>query len=292
MITETIAGKLSRAIDSRLRAAKFVRSALNHVFPDHWSFMLGGGRALLVHDPGGHRNLSRLVLQGEFRQGYLSRVIPCAGRTEDLGRLPVRTAHQFGCSGRSAGSANAPLGSTHFYLGDFGAYGPDLSDGRLSQAARVELADRADFVSVGAGERVLRLFHARRSALGNGTAHRICDSALGAGVWPVADVSLHGRDDSQSSDASANVCLAHLSCSRADRRSAGASSLHDLASVAHQLSGPKTHQPHHRGVAAVAVLHGQIGGPASAGVRCDRRAGGAWPRSTRSGSTDRTTLRA
>ena len=41
MITETITRKLSRGIDSRLRAAKFVRSALNHVFPDHWSFMLG-----------------------------------------------------------------------------------------------------------------------------------------------------------------------------------------------------------------------------------------------------------
>ena len=41
MITETIARKVGLAIDSRLRAAKFVRSALNHVFPDHWSFMLG-----------------------------------------------------------------------------------------------------------------------------------------------------------------------------------------------------------------------------------------------------------
>ena len=41
MITETIARKVSVSIDSRLRAAKFVRNALNHVFPDHWSFMLG-----------------------------------------------------------------------------------------------------------------------------------------------------------------------------------------------------------------------------------------------------------
>jgi ubiquinol-cytochrome c reductase cytochrome b subunit len=41
MIVETIADKLGHAVDSRLRAAKFVRSALNHVFPDHWSFMLG-----------------------------------------------------------------------------------------------------------------------------------------------------------------------------------------------------------------------------------------------------------
>jgi len=28
-------------VDSRLHLAKFVRRALNHVFPDHWSFMLG-----------------------------------------------------------------------------------------------------------------------------------------------------------------------------------------------------------------------------------------------------------
>jgi ubiquinol-cytochrome c reductase cytochrome b subunit len=34
-------GSLARWIDSRTRAASFVRKALNHVFPDHWSFMLG-----------------------------------------------------------------------------------------------------------------------------------------------------------------------------------------------------------------------------------------------------------
>lgn len=38
-------GWLSRSLalwlDSRLHLAKFVRRALNHVFPDHWSFMLG-----------------------------------------------------------------------------------------------------------------------------------------------------------------------------------------------------------------------------------------------------------
>ena len=31
----------ARWLDSRLRLAKFVRKAMNHVFPDHWSFMLG-----------------------------------------------------------------------------------------------------------------------------------------------------------------------------------------------------------------------------------------------------------
>ena len=32
---------VSRSLDRRLRLAKFARSALNHVFPDLWSFMLG-----------------------------------------------------------------------------------------------------------------------------------------------------------------------------------------------------------------------------------------------------------
>jgi ubiquinol-cytochrome c reductase cytochrome b subunit len=36
-----ITKRVSRWVDSRLHAAKFARSALNHVFPDHWSFMLG-----------------------------------------------------------------------------------------------------------------------------------------------------------------------------------------------------------------------------------------------------------
>lgn len=33
--------RLGRALDSRLPLAKFVRRALNHIFPDHWSFLLG-----------------------------------------------------------------------------------------------------------------------------------------------------------------------------------------------------------------------------------------------------------
>jgi ubiquinol-cytochrome c reductase cytochrome b subunit len=41
MIVDAVARKIGKAVDSRLRAAKFVRTALNHVFPDHWSFMLG-----------------------------------------------------------------------------------------------------------------------------------------------------------------------------------------------------------------------------------------------------------
>jgi ubiquinol-cytochrome c reductase cytochrome b subunit len=34
-------GAIAEWLDSRTRASKFVRKALNHVFPDHWSFMLG-----------------------------------------------------------------------------------------------------------------------------------------------------------------------------------------------------------------------------------------------------------
>ena len=33
--------RLARWLDTRLGAAGFARSALNKVFPDHWSFMIG-----------------------------------------------------------------------------------------------------------------------------------------------------------------------------------------------------------------------------------------------------------
>src|SRR5262245_37446121 len=33
--------RLARWLDSRLGAAGFARTALNKVFPDHWSFMIG-----------------------------------------------------------------------------------------------------------------------------------------------------------------------------------------------------------------------------------------------------------
>ena len=35
------AGRLGRWVDDRLGASRFADSALNHIFPDHWSFMLG-----------------------------------------------------------------------------------------------------------------------------------------------------------------------------------------------------------------------------------------------------------
>lgn len=41
MITETLARSTGRALDKRLRLAKFAKHIINHVFPDHWSFMLG-----------------------------------------------------------------------------------------------------------------------------------------------------------------------------------------------------------------------------------------------------------
>lgn len=34
-------GQLAEAVDARVGAASWVRRAMNHVFPDHWSFMLG-----------------------------------------------------------------------------------------------------------------------------------------------------------------------------------------------------------------------------------------------------------
>jgi ubiquinol-cytochrome c reductase cytochrome b subunit len=36
-----VIGFFARWVDSRVRASRFVRGAINHIFPDHWSFMLG-----------------------------------------------------------------------------------------------------------------------------------------------------------------------------------------------------------------------------------------------------------
>jgi ubiquinol-cytochrome c reductase cytochrome b subunit len=33
--------RLARSLDQRLHGAKFLRRAMNHIFPDHWSFMVG-----------------------------------------------------------------------------------------------------------------------------------------------------------------------------------------------------------------------------------------------------------
>jgi len=41
MVLDWLTRSLGRWLDKRFRLARFVRRALNHVFPDHWSFMLG-----------------------------------------------------------------------------------------------------------------------------------------------------------------------------------------------------------------------------------------------------------
>jgi ubiquinol-cytochrome c reductase cytochrome b subunit len=38
---EPLLGETASAVDDRLRAAKFMRTALRKIFPDHWSFLLG-----------------------------------------------------------------------------------------------------------------------------------------------------------------------------------------------------------------------------------------------------------
>jgi ubiquinol-cytochrome c reductase cytochrome b subunit len=38
---EPLLGKIASAVDDRLRAAKFMRTTLRKIFPDHWSFLLG-----------------------------------------------------------------------------------------------------------------------------------------------------------------------------------------------------------------------------------------------------------
>jgi hypothetical protein len=130
MITETIARKASLAIDRRMRAAKFVRSALNHVFPDHWSFMLG---EIALY------SFMVLVVTGTYLALF------------------------FHASSEKViyHGSYAPLDGQKVPLGDSGAHGTHLSNGRLSQAARDELADRADAARTCAGKRVLRLLDAR-----------------------------------------------------------------------------------------------------------------------------------
>jgi ubiquinol-cytochrome c reductase cytochrome b subunit len=40
-VIESLGRRAARSLDRRLRAGKFFQHALDHVFPDHWSFMLG-----------------------------------------------------------------------------------------------------------------------------------------------------------------------------------------------------------------------------------------------------------
>ena len=53
---------LARWLERRTGLAGVRRRALNHVFPDHWSFMIGEIRVLFLHDPRHHRDLPGDVL--------------------------------------------------------------------------------------------------------------------------------------------------------------------------------------------------------------------------------------
>ena len=58
----------ARWLDDRLGAANFARTALDKVFPDHWSFMIGEIALYSLRRAGPHRHLPHVLLRPEPRR--------------------------------------------------------------------------------------------------------------------------------------------------------------------------------------------------------------------------------
>ncbi len=95
----TAAADLGNFVDERVGASKGVKFLARKIFPDHWSFMLGRGRALQLHHPAAQRRLPDLLLRAQRRRDHLPRFLRTAERRR---RSRRRTPPPSGCPSTSA----------------------------------------------------------------------------------------------------------------------------------------------------------------------------------------------
>ena len=169
---------MARWIDTRLGSAQFVRTALNKVFPDHWSFMIGelglycfvvlvltGVYLTFFFDPSS--NLT--VYEGSYG--------PLPRRRDDPG-LPLGARAQLRRAGRPGHAPDPPLGGPALPRRHRRAPGPGVLHRRLPPAPRAELDHRLHPADPRPRQRALRLLAARRPAVRHGAAHRLLGGAV------------------------------------------------------------------------------------------------------------------
>ena len=192
---EWLGRMIGRWLDRRVGGAKFLRRALNHVFPDHWSFMLGEIALYCFIILVAHRGLSNDVFPRQLHQGGLSRVLQSARWIENVGRLHIGVAHQLRCKSRPSYPPNAPLGGFVISGRYCHSCDADLLHRGISPATRDQLADRPDALGACAGQRLLRILAAGRSSVWTRFKGRLFHRSVGPGDRRLAGISAVRQHD-------------------------------------------------------------------------------------------------
>ena len=87
--------RLLRWFDDRLGGTRFTRKALDKVFPDHWSFMLGEVALYCFVDPGGDRRVPHVLLPPERGRRRVQRLIRAAAWGAHVRGLPIDAAAEL-----------------------------------------------------------------------------------------------------------------------------------------------------------------------------------------------------
>ena len=182
---------MARWVDDRLGAARFARSALNKVFPDHWSFMIGELAPVLLRRAGAHRHLPDVLLRrrAPTRSIYDGSYEPLRG-VEMTAGLPLGDRAQLRRAGRARHAPDPPLGGAavprrRSSCTSRGCSSPAPSGGPASSTG----SSACTLLILAHLQRLRRLLAARRPALGHRSAHRLLDHAVDARRRHVAGVA-------------------------------------------------------------------------------------------------------
>ena len=280
--------RLAKWTDERLGAAKVVRKALDKIFPDHWSFMLGEIALYCFVILVATGRLPDLLLRSEpVAHGVPGQLRAAAGRGDVAGlRVGIRLTFDVraGLVMRQAHHWAALLFSAAIVAHLLRVF----FTGAFRRPAEINWVIGLTMMILAHHQRLLRLLAARRPAVGLGPAHRVRRRAVDPVHRHVDRLAVVRRRVPRRRPLPALLRAAHPDRAGRPRRADRPAPGHPRPPQAHPLpgAGPARRQRGRR--AAVADLRGQGHGAAVPHRRPSCSCWPAWPRSTRSGSTART----
>jgi ubiquinol-cytochrome c reductase cytochrome b subunit len=176
--------RIARWIDTRLGAAKIARSALNKVFPDHWSFMIGelGLYCFIV-----------LVLTGVYLTFFFDpspREVIYTGSYEPLRGVQMSEAYRSGLELSFDVRAGLVMRQIHHWAALLFLASISVHLARVFFTGAFRRPREINWIAAdpGPAERAVRVLAARRPALGHRAAHRVLGRTVDPARGDVGDV--------------------------------------------------------------------------------------------------------
>ena len=182
--------RLARWLDDRLGAAKFARTALNKVFPDHWSFMLGELAPLLLRRAGADRRLPHVLLRPEHRARSST-----TAATSRCGACEMTEAYRSALELSFDVRAGLVMRQIHhwaalLFLASIVVHlARVFFTGAFRRPREINWIIGVTLLILAMLQRASRLLAARRPAVGHRAAHRLLDRAVDPAGRHVAGVA-------------------------------------------------------------------------------------------------------